>query len=114
MKLENKLFLAENGQYLLGPGRMALLRATLELGSLYKAAQSLGMSYRWAWGRMRDSEKALGRALLTQDGPGRGRRKVLTPEAHELLIWYTSLEKSLDAVMTLAVDRAPAFLNLER
>ena len=114
MKLGNKLFLAENGKYLLGPGRVALLRTTAELGSLYKAAQALGMSYRWAWGRIRDSERELGFNLLAQDVPGRGRRKTLTPEARELLVWYTSLEKSLDAVMTLAIDRAPAFLKLER
>ncbi|MGL4209557.1 MAG: winged helix-turn-helix domain-containing protein [Candidatus Adiutrix sp.] len=113
MKLSAKLFLETEGRYILGPGRLKLLEATSALGSLHKAAQSLGMSYRWAWGRLRDSEKALGFPLLTQEGHGgRGKPKILTPEAQELLKWFSQLESQLDITLTASLAQCPKFLNL--
>lgn len=115
MKISAKIFLEDNHRYLLGPGRLALLKATGELGSLNKAAQAMGMSYRWAWGRMRDSEKALGIRLLTQDGDGgRGKPKVLTTEARALLQWYGELEATVAAALETAAAKQPDFLDLDQ
>ncbi len=114
MKLSAKLFIEEGGNYVLGPGRVALLRATAELGSLHQAAKRMGMSYRWAWGRLRDAEKALGIRLLTQDGPfRRGAPKILTPEAHALLDWYGRLEGRIAEALTRGAAERPEFLDLE-
>jgi N-terminal domain of molybdenum-binding protein len=113
MKISAKIFLEDNHSYVLGPGRLALLKATGELGSLHKAAQAMGMSYRWAWGRIRDSEKALGVPLLTQEGDGgRGKPKVLSAEALELLDWYAELELLIDGALAVGADRRPEFLKL--
>lgn len=114
MKLSAKLFIEKGSDYVLGPGRVALLRATAELGSLHQAAKRLGMSYRWAWGRLRDTEKALGVKLLTQDGPfRRGAPKILTPEAQALLAWYDRLEGRITEALILGADERPEFLSLE-
>lgn len=112
MKLSAKLFLEEEEHYILGPGRMAMLRAIETLGSLHKVAQSLGMSYRWAWGRLKDAEKALGIKLLMQEGPpGGGKAKVLTAEARELLQWYTEVEEKVAKTMREIDVRRPDFLK---
>ena len=96
MKLSIKLFIENNGKYIFGPGRAELLRAIDRLGSLSKAAQEQGMSYRWAWGRIKEAEKALGVRLLAPDtGSGKGNTKVLTAEARQLLEWFTSIEENM-------------------
>ena len=66
------------GQELLGQGRVELLRRMAELGSLKKAAESMGMSYRLAWGRLKKMEEALGRPLV-ESGDNRRGGYSLTP-----------------------------------
>lgn len=58
----------------LGLGRVQLLERIEEFGSLNKAAASLGMSYRAAWGRLKRTEAVLGQSLVERDGPRRGFR----------------------------------------
>ncbi|MCL1939833.1 MAG: LysR family transcriptional regulator [Desulfovibrionaceae bacterium] len=111
MKLSVKLFLENENEYVLGPGRVELLRFVEELGSLRKAAQKLGMSYRWAWGRINDMEKALGVFLLAQDPASGGKAKTLTAEARELLTWYNAIEKEMEGVFAKASAKCPGFLG---
>lgn len=114
MNLSAKLFLEDCETYVLGPGRVELLRSVKELGSLRKAAQKLGMSYRWAWGRLNDAEKALGTSLLAHDKTSGGKARTLTAEAHELLDWYDSIDKKVKTVLDNAVADQPAFLKEKR
>lgn len=59
----------ENGEMtMLGAGRVLLLELIDQHGSLRKAAKALGMSYRAAWGKIQDSEKALGVKLVELPG----------------------------------------------
>lgn len=110
MHLVGKLFLEQNGQYIFGPGRAELLKQVEELGSLHKAAQKLGMSYRWAWGRLRDTEKALGVSLLV---PDKGKAKVLSPQARQLLAWFGLVTGQWQAELARAATNCPDFLQLE-
>jgi molybdate transport system regulatory protein len=48
-KIKSRIWIEADGQTLLGEGRVSLLRAIDETGSLTKAAKSLGMSYKKAW-----------------------------------------------------------------
>lgn len=107
-----KLFLEEHQKFIFGPGRAELLRSIDTLGSLKKAAEEQGMSYRWAWGRIREAEKALGIHLLMPDTrPGAGNIRVLTPEARELLEWFFALEEKIQAVAREARKSLPVFLK---
>ena len=54
-----------------GLGRMQLLEAIERLGSLKAAAESLGMSYRAAWGKIKGSEDLLGQPLIEKLGGNR-------------------------------------------
>ena len=86
-----KLWLQHENKILLGLGRAQLLRKVYELGSIKKAAESLGMSYRAAWGRIKRTEEAMGFALLkTTDTKREG--SSLSPAGREaveaFLAWY--------------------------
>jgi len=49
-KIKSRIWIEADGQILLGEGRVSLLKAIQETGSLSKAAKSMGMSYKKAWG----------------------------------------------------------------
>lgn len=48
-KIKSRIWIEADGNILLGEGRVSLLKAIEDTGSLSKAAQSLGMSYKKAW-----------------------------------------------------------------
>jgi len=97
-----KLWLQHENKILLGLGRAQLLKKIGEVGSLKKAAESLGMSYRAAWGRIKRAEEAMGFALLEAANTKRDGCR-LTPAGREavdaFLTWY-------EAVYTYALQRA--------
>jgi molybdate transport system regulatory protein len=55
-----------------GKGRARLFELIDELGSINKAVQQMGMSYRTAWGYIRELESAAGFQILERT-PGRGK-----------------------------------------
>jgi molybdate transport system regulatory protein len=57
----------EDGLYF-GLGRAILLAKIQEHGSLRRAAEELGMSYRAAWGKIKKTEEILGVKLIAQSG----------------------------------------------
>ena len=79
---------------LFGLGRVQLLQLVRDLGSLNKAAKALGMSYRAAWGRIRNTEERLGFPVVAKSGGRKG--FTLTPEGEQLLEafqqWYEGVE----------------------
>lgn len=60
-----------------------MLKAIQETGSISQAAQQVRLSYRYAWGLLREAEKIFGNPLMNT---GRGRGTSLTPLADKL-IW---------------------------
>lgn len=66
-----------------GLGRLMLLEAIEESGSLKSAAERLGMSYRAAWGKLKSSEEALGQPLVEKTGGNRS-GYTLTPYGRQL------------------------------
>jgi molybdate transport system regulatory protein len=87
---------------LFGRGRMLLLEKTGELGSLKNAAESLDMSYRAAWGKIKKSEEAWGAPLIEKQGSNRAGYR-LTPLGSDILAAYTAL---LDEVRAYAEKAA--------
>ncbi|MCU0763450.1 MAG: substrate-binding domain-containing protein [Hydrogenophaga sp.] len=72
----------ENSDTFTAGGLVALLGAVRECGSIAQAGRELGMSYRHAWGLVREAEQLLGQPLLDR---GRGRGSALTPLGNTLL-----------------------------
>ena len=66
-----KVWLETDEGYVFGPGVYRLLRKVNETGTLKEASESLGMSYRYAWGLVKKAEEKLGHRLLTAHKGGR-------------------------------------------
>ena len=50
MEIKAKFWIENRGEVVLGGGKTALLMAVDRLGSIQRAADEFGMSYRHAWG----------------------------------------------------------------
>lgn len=62
------LWLETDKGLIFGPGRAELLKSIERLGSLRKAAEELGMSYRAAWGKIKRTEEVLGFKVVDKAG----------------------------------------------
>jgi molybdate transport system regulatory protein len=60
MEIKAKFWIENRGEVVLGGGKTALLQAIDRLGSIQRAANEFGMSYRHAWGAIRKIEKRAG------------------------------------------------------
>jgi molybdate transport system regulatory protein len=78
----------------IGPGKVELLEAISEHGSLTSAAKALGISYRRAWMMLDELSRALKRpAVETASGGVHGGGTALTPLGEELVQRYRRIEK---------------------
>jgi molybdate transport system regulatory protein len=66
-----KIWLETEEGYVFGPGVYSLLRKIGETGTLKGAAETLGMSYRFAWGLLKKAEERLGEPLVESHKGGR-------------------------------------------
>ena len=87
MHIHHKFWVEKDGEILFGEGRLDLLKALENNGSLAGAARELGMSYRAAWGRLRASEERLGFKLVQPQEGGR-RNLELTERARRIMRLY--------------------------
>jgi molybdate transport system regulatory protein len=67
-----RAWLEWHGESLLGQGRLALLEALRDRGSISAAARALGVSYRAAWRWIDAMNRAAGTPLVTTSTGGRG------------------------------------------
>jgi len=58
------LWLERDNGVFFGCGRFELLKKIDELGSLKLASESLGLSYRGAWGKVKRTEEIIGQKLI--------------------------------------------------
>lgn len=94
MKVRVKVWLEEDGQLIFGKGKLDLLSAIVQTGSISQGAKKLKMSYRRAWSYLCAIEKRLGQPLLIRKkGGSDGGGTVLTPYAKELLEKFYRLDK---------------------
>lgn len=77
----------------IGPGKVALLEAIAQHGSISAAARSLGMSYRRAWLLVDELNRALAEPA-TESGPGgaSGGGSTLTPVGERIVALYRGIE----------------------
>src|SRR5262245_43931495 len=91
----------------LGDGRARLFELIDELGSIRWAVGQMGMSYRAAWGYIRELEAAAGFKFLTcKPGGGRTGGARLTKEARAFLTRYRRFRDSLEALAQRRFKRA--------
>ena len=79
----------------IGPGKMRLLDAIAETGSISSAGRTLGMSYRRAWMLIDDLNSSFRRKVVsTTLGGKEGGGAKLTPFGEELVKRYRAIEES--------------------
>jgi molybdate transport system regulatory protein len=83
----------EKGDVVFGSGRLRILSAIEEHGSILAAAKELRMSYRAVWGKIKATEERLGQPLLTKRAGGvRGGGSELTPLGRALVERFRKLQ----------------------
>src|SRR5262249_26827734 len=97
MEHKLKAWVVFEGGTKFGGGRAELLRLVDAEGSLKRAVERMGMSYRAAWGYVRELEKAAGFALLERSGTGPSSGTRLTAEGRAFLAAFETFRTSLDA-----------------
>ena len=89
----------------IGPGKVALLEAISETGSISAAARSLGMSYRRAWLLVDELNRALKEPAVVAGAGGRhGGGAALTPLGEELVRRYRSIEETARRAAVSDID----------
>ena len=97
-----KLWFEINGEYIFGEGTYKLLEKIREEGSLSAAVKTLGMSYRYAWGLIKDAEEHLGMPVVrTRRGGKHGGKTDLTRMGLSLVTNYKKLKKVMTDVCRL-------------
>jgi len=97
MELKFKIWLEKDGEVVMGGGKVGLLKMIDELGSIQKAAEKKGMSYRHAWGMLQKIEKHSGKKFVeTQVGGKEGGWAHLTPQGKRFVEQYSAFEDGLE------------------
>ena len=85
-RVRSKIWIECGSRVVLSEWRVDLLEAVAETGSLARAAEKLGVPYRTAWDRIKQTEERLGvRLLETESGGVEGGGSRLTEEARDLV-----------------------------
>jgi len=103
MDFRLKIWLEKDNQPVFGRGLLCLLTLIRQHGSIKRAAEDLGMSYRQAWGNIKKAENRLGLKLLIKHVGGEsGGGAQLTDEARQLVLKYENfMHDAEDAVKSV-------------
>lgn len=107
--LRLRVWIEQEEKTYIGIGSTLLLQHIEELGSLRKAAEALGMSYRRAWGKLKSAEERIGQPLVEKT-KGKGQRFHLSLFGKELMEKF--LHFYLD-VEEYATHRASELLEMD-
>lgn len=95
----------------LGPGKIDLLEAISETGSISAAAKRMGMSYRRAWNLVDVLNKSFRRPLvITASGGKGGGGAEVTETCREILVRYREIEQKALASVEREVAEFSAYL----
>jgi molybdate transport system regulatory protein len=100
-----KVWIEKKGKHLLGEGGAAILEAIDKFGSMRKAAEKLGMSYKYVWDYIAAIEREFKKPVIEtyRGGKKGGGGAKLTQEGKRLLLEFTRIKSKL----TKTVKEAP-------
>ncbi len=92
-----KLWVEKDGHLVLSDYRVRILQLVQETGSLARAAERLGLSYRRAWGKVREIEQNLGLSLVESEvGGAGGGGSSLTADGERLVALYERFRRRME------------------
>jgi molybdate transport system regulatory protein len=98
-RIRAKIWLEKNGNPILGGGGAELLRHIEKEGSLTKAAGKMRLSYRGAWGQIKEMSAALGADLVHSiRGGASGGETKLTDAGKKILREYGEISSALEKI----------------
>ncbi|MBJ7417717.1 MAG: LysR family transcriptional regulator [Niveispirillum sp.] len=96
----------------IGPGKIRLLEAIADTGSIAAAGRSMGMSYRRAWLLVDQINRAFTQPAVTgQTGGSGGGGTALTDWGRELVALYRQVETESRTANTASLARMEAMLD---
>ena len=99
-RLRLRLHVHLGDEHSIGPGKVRLLEAIRELGSITAAARAMGMGYRHAWDLVDDLQSGFRRPLLEATSGGKaGGGARLTPFGEEVIRRFRAMERAANAGM---------------
>ena len=91
MKLKsNQILINDNGNIVMGTGRMKILESINRTGSINKTSKEMKMSYKAVWSKIKSTEKNFGSPVVNADKKTGTR---LTEEGRKLLEKYSELKR---------------------
>jgi len=104
-----KIWLETDEGYVFGPGVYSILKAVKKKGTLKEASQSLGMSYRYAWGLIKETEAKLGASLIKAAKGGRhgGGSSKITELGEQFIQEFEELLQAWDAFRVKYMKAVP-------
>ena len=94
-KIKSRIWIEANNHVLLGEGRVHLLKAIEDTGSLSKAAKSLGLSYKKAWSLIDSVNKSAKEPVTINSTGGKGGGgATLTPYGKTLITTFDEINKN--------------------
>jgi len=106
MEPRAKLWVEEDGKLVLSDYRVRLLALIEETGSLADAAERMHLSYRRAWGKVREIEQNLGIKLVESAAGGAGGGgSSLTDAGRRLVQLYERFRAAVDTDVMRAFER---------
>ena len=109
----HKLWLEEGGRLVMSDYRVRLLELVAESGSLAHAATEMGLSYRRAWGKVKEIEANLGFPLVQSEvGGAGGGHTSLTPAGLALVASYRRFqERASEAIAQAFAEELPVLTS---
>jgi molybdate transport system regulatory protein len=99
MEIRSKFWIENKGEVVVGGGKTSLLLAVDRLGSIQRAADEFGMSYRHAWGAIKKIEQRAGFKILDTKLGRKDGGAQLTPKGREFIGEVDSLLRDLQAIV---------------
>ena len=107
LKARFKLWLStKEVEGLFGDGKWRLLKSIGSEGSLKAASETLGISYRKAWGDLKKAEDSLGMVLVEKHRGGRGGGQTgLTERGKKWVKAYTKFHSDIEKAVEKAYEK---------
>lgn len=96
-----KIWFEGGGSHLFGQGTIELLKQILDKGNLVDASKAMKISYRHAWGLLKEAEKRIGEPLVLsyKGGESGGGGMKLTEKSLDLIRQYSRIEEVLNEII---------------
>ena len=100
-----RFWVKKDGKNYIGEGRIHLLREIAATGSISKAAQEMGMSYKAAWDDVDLMNSMSPSPLVVRTAGGKqGGGTMLTPAGYAILSYYDKLQDAFDEFVSKALS----------